>query len=54
MEMTLDKAIKMLTEIQAEIEEKASTEGDWIFAEGERFCAKLIQQKIDSLKGGNK
>ena len=42
--------IAMLIEIQLEIEEKASEEGDWIFAEGERFCGKLIQQKINSLK----
>ena len=41
----------MLTEIQLEIEEKASAEGDWIFADGERLCAKLIQQKIDKLRG---
>lgn len=42
--------IEVLTELQSEIEEKASAEGDWIFAEGERFCGKLIQQKINSLK----
>jgi hypothetical protein len=46
--------VAMLTEIQIEIEEKASAEGDWIFAEGERVGVKLIQQKIDSLKGENK
>ena len=45
-----DDMVAMLTEIQLEIEEKASEEGDWIFAEGERFCGKLIQQKINSLK----
>jgi hypothetical protein len=45
--------VAMLTEIQLEIEEKASAEGDWIFAEGERFCGKLIQQKIDKLKESN-
>ena len=43
--------VAMLTEIQLEIEEKASAEGDWIFADGERLCAKLIQQKIDKLRG---
>jgi hypothetical protein len=42
--------VAMLTEIQLEIEEKASAEGDWIFAEGERVGSKLIQQKIDALK----
>ena len=40
----------ILVELQMEIEEKASAEGDWMFAEGERFCGKLIQQKINSLK----
>ena len=34
-----------------EIEEKASAEGDWIFAEGERVGSKLILQKIDALRG---
>lgn len=42
--------VAILTELQLEIEEKASVEGDWIFAEGERFCGKLIQQKINALK----
>lgn len=42
--------VAMLTDIQLEIEEKASAEGDWIFAEGERVGSKLIQQKIDALK----
>ena len=42
--------VAMLTEIQLEIEEASNEEGDWIFAEGEKFCSKLIQQKIDKLK----
>ena len=42
--------VAMLTELQLDIEKKASAEGDWVFAEGERFCGKLIQQKINSLK----
>lgn len=43
--------VAMLTDIQLEIEEKASAEGDWIFAEGERVGSKLILQKIDALRG---
>lgn len=30
---TKDEVVAMLTELQLEIEEKASAEGDWIFAE---------------------
>ena len=44
--------VAILTDIQLEIEKKASAEGDWIFAEGERFCAKLIQQRINVLEEG--
>lgn len=51
---TKDDLVTMLEELKAEIEEKASAEGDWIFAEGEMSCAKLTQQKIDSLKGVEK
>ena len=40
----------MLEELKSYIELMASLEGDPPFAEGEKFCAELIQQKIDKLK----
>ena len=42
--------VAMLEELKSYIELMASLETDPPFAEGEKFCAELIQQKIDKLK----
>lgn len=42
--------VAILEELKSYIELMASLETDPPFAEGEKFCAELIQQKIDKLK----
>lgn len=42
--------VDMLEELKSYIELMASLETDPPFAEGEKFCAELIQQKIDKLE----
>lgn len=48
--------VAMLEELKSYIELMASLETDPPFAEGEKYCTEIIQQKIDNLKaqtGGN-
>ena len=43
--------VAMLEELKSYIETMAIIELDSTFAEGERYCADIIQQKINALKG---
>lgn len=45
--------VAMLEELKSHIECMAIIELDSTFAEGEKFCADVIQQKINKLKGVN-